>query len=406
MDREVVAGAATIPPLPTDGREGASALNISPALPAETDYADDLRGVGVENWIALRPASHLREAAEAALADPSIFVTASTGPIRALEMRIFWVRLRRLVDRAVRDWRPDVVILVHGMAAAWSGGLPEHLPAILGLHDLQWHWYLSRAERQAGARSLLLRIEAERYRRHVLRMLPRFRAAVTVSTKEADELRRNTGIPVSVIPVGVDTSALRPAPEQPGRPRLIFTGTLSYPPNSQAIRWFADQVWPIVVREVPNAQLDVVGRDPPRPVLALNERQGITVVGSVPAMASYFHRSHAVIVPVLTGAGVRVKIVEAMAAGRAIVSTSLGCEGLPYVLPDKHLLVANGPGEFAACTVRLLREPALRSRLAAEARRLAESRYDWRALGDEQEAVLRSVLAQASQQRAGLEVRR
>ncbi len=109
-------------------------------------------------------------------------------------------------------------------------------------------------------------------------------------------------------------------------------------------------------------------------------------------MGPYFERAHVVVVPILTGAGIRVKIVEAMAAGRAIVSTSLGWEGLPHVIAGQHLLVADDAREFAAATTRLLREPELRRRIAAQARSLAEQHYDWRGLGDEQEAVLQSGL--------------
>lgn len=372
---------------------GHDVLNISPVTPEEAHHAEALREVGVENWVLERPTSKLTEVAAAVRAEPQVLAAAVNAPIRALEMRVFWVGLRELARRAVREWRPDVVMVGHDMAAAWAQDLPTSLPAVLTLHNLVWHWYLSRARRSSGARAALLRAEAARYRTHTLRMLGRYQAAVAVSTIEADEVRRSSSIPVSVIPTGVDTRTLAVGPERPGPPRLVFTGTLGYQPNSQGITWFADHVWPAVLRAVPGAQLDIVGRAPPSSVLALNERPGITVVGPVPLMSPYFERAHAVIVPILTGAGIRVKIVEAMAAGRPIVSTSLGWEGLPHLIPGEHLLVADGPAQFAAATVRLLNEPDLRRRLAGQARSLAERHYDWRALGDEQETVLRTVVA-------------
>jgi glycosyltransferase involved in cell wall biosynthesis len=126
-------------------------------------------------------------------------------------------------------------------------------------------------------------------------------------------------------------------------------------------------------------------------VLALDERPGISVVGPVPLMDPYFANAHVVVVPILTGAGIRVKIVEAMANGRAIVSTSLGWEGLPDVRPGEHLLVADEPRQFAAEVVRLLRDQPLRVQLTARARELAVREYDWRALGDRQEALLRAI---------------
>jgi glycosyltransferase involved in cell wall biosynthesis len=222
-------------------------------------------------------------------------------------------------------------------------------------------------------------------------VLPRYQAAIAVSLSEADELRRITDIPVFLIAPRIDANAVFPAPEPTGPPRLVFTATLNHPPNRDGIRWFADQVWPLVRRQLPDAQLDVVGRDAPRSVRMLARRDGISVIGSVPEMAPYFARAHAVVVPILTGAGSRVKIVEAMAAGRAVVSTSLGWEGLPHLEPDRHLLVADDPGAFSQATVRLLREPSLRRRLAGEARATAERHYDWRS-GNEHETVLRTVV--------------
>ena len=143
---------------------------------------------------------------------------------------------------------------------------------------------------------------------------------------------------------------------------------MSYPPNHQGIRWFADEVWPRVRRALPDARLDVVGKDPPEAVRALDGRDGIAVHGFVPSMAPFFAAAHAVVVPILTGAGIRVKIVEAMSAGRALVSTSLGWEGLAHLEPGRHLLVADEPEAFADAALRLLGDPGLRG---ADGRRRA-----------------------------------
>ena len=369
---------------------GNEVLNISPVLPDEAHWAEALREVGVENWVITRPSSHLREASEAVLRDPAVLATAALAPVRALEMRIFWIRLRALAERAVREWRPDILVIGHDMAAGWAQGMPDTIPAVLTLHNLTWHWYLSRADRQRGVPAAVLRAEASRYRRYVLARMPRFSAAVAVSTIEAEELRRITDLPVYVIPTGVDTQAIQPVPEPNGPPRLLFAGTLGYAPNSQGIRWFCDEVWPAVRRELPDARLDIAGRDPSPSVRALGDRDGITVIGPVPEMPPYFARAHAAVVPILTGAGIRVKIVEAMANGRAVVSTSLGWEGLPDLEPGRHLLVADEATQFAAATVRVLRDDSLRSALAKQARELAEREYDWRRLGDRQEEVLRT----------------
>ena len=373
---------------------GHPVLNLSPALPDEIGLADSLRDVGVECWVARRPPTPVEEVARAVAAEPAVLGAAVTRPVRALEMRVFWTRLRSLATRAVQDWRPDVVVVGHDMAGAWACDLPRGLPAVLTLHNLTWHWYLSRARRASGAEALALRAEAWRYRRHVVATLPRFHTAVAVSTSEADEVRAMGLTDVELIPTGVDTQLLTPAPPPPASPpRLLFTGTMSYPPNHQGIRWFAEHVWPLVRRDLPEARLDVVGREPPQAVMRLDGHDGIAVHGFVPSMAPYFARAHAVVVPILTGAGIRVKIVEAMSAGRPIVSTSIGWEGLAHVEPGRHLLVADTPSEFAAAVLRLLGDPEASGRMARDARALAEDEYDWRALGDRLEAVLAAASA-------------
>ena len=135
---------------------GHAVLNISPALPHELALADSLREAGVENWVARRPPTPYEEVARAAAAEPAVLAAAIARPVRALEMRVFWTRLRALAERAVREWKPDVAIVGHDMAAAWACDLPRALPAVLTLHNLTWHWYLSRsrrAQRRAGARA-------------------------------------------------------------------------------------------------------------------------------------------------------------------------------------------------------------------------------------------------------------
>jgi len=368
---------------------GHDVLNISPALPSEVERAEALRAVGVENWIALRPSAPIEEVVRAVAAEPAVLGAAVTRPVRALEMRVFWTRLRRLALRAVAERRPDVFLVGHDMAAAWAMDLPGDIPAVLTCHNLTWRWYDSRARRAGAPAAWLLRAESARYRRHVVRALPRFHTAVAVSTIEAEELEALKLTRVALIPTGVDTRELRPVPEEPGPPRLLFTGTMSYPPNHQGICWFVREVWPFVRAEVPDAQLDIVGKDPPDDVRALDAIDGVTVHGFVESMSPFFARAHAVVVPILAGAGIRVKIVEAMAAGRAVVSTPLGCEGLAGLEPGQHLLVADAPQPFAQAAIRLLRDAPLREQIARAGRELAERSYDWRPLGEQLEQVLK-----------------
>ena len=139
----------------------------------------------------------------------------------------------------------------------------------------------------------------------------------------------------------------------------------------------------------PGAALLVVGREPPPSVTRLGSRPGIEVVGPVPDMREWYARATAVVVPLLAGGGSRLKILEAMACGRAVASTSAGAEGLDAG-GGRELVIADGAEAFAAATLRLLEQPDLRRNLAAAGRRAAEDRYDWRVLGDRLESVLAS----------------
>jgi polysaccharide biosynthesis protein PslH len=162
---------------------------------------------------------------------------------------------------------------------------------------------------------------------------------------------------------------------------VLFTGTLSYPPNAQGIAWFVKRAWPAVRARHPEAQLRIVGRDAGRAVRELAQRPGVELAGHVPDLGPYFEEATLAIVPVLSGGGTRLKAVEAMSSQRAIVSTRLGVEGLA-VEPGVHALVEDDPDAFGRAVATLLEDEARRRELAAAGRRLVEERYDWGVLGE------------------------
>lgn len=366
---------------------GHQVVNVSPVMPDEQREVKALEDVGVAVRVAVRPARPQEEVARAVAAEPGVLAAVLTQPERALEMRVLWTRLRAVALAAIDEFDPDVAVVGHDMSMAWSDDLPAGLPAVLTCHNLLWNWYESRARRTSGPAAAMLRAEAWRYRRFVRSRLGRFHTAVALSTIERDQLLEMGGTRVSLIPMGVDMSTFQPTPERDGPPRVLFTGTMSYPPNSQGARWLAERVWPLVRRRVPDARLDMVGRDPGPELTRLDGHEGIAVRGFVPSMAPYFEAAHVVVAPILTGAGIRVKIIEALAAGKPVVSTSLGHEGLGLE-PGRHLLVEDQPERFAAAVANLLAEPDRRAVLAREGRARAERDFDWRTLGRRLESML------------------
>ena len=162
---------------------------------------------------------------------------------------------------------------------------------------------------------------------------------------------------------------------------LLHIGTMFYPPNADAVRWFVAEVFDRIRAAVPDARFVVVGARPPADIAALHDpARGIEVRGYVPDIAPLLAEAAATVVPTRAGSGMRVKILEAMAMGLPVVSTTVGAEGIVAV-PETHLLIADDAPAFADAAVRLLSDSALRARLRAQAHALAAARYDWHVTG-------------------------
>jgi len=197
---------------------------------------------------------------------------------------------------------------------------------------------------------------------------------------------------VSLVPNGVDTAALRPLPEAAAGKRLIFVGHLRYPPNIDAVRFLARHILPALRTRIPEARLTVVGEGAPRALREFAGRADIDLVGRASCPLPYYQDAHVAVVPLRAGGGTRLKILEAMALGRPVVSTPLGCEGLA-VEDGKHLLIAHDVEGFAAAVARLLTDRPLAARLSREARALVERDYDWTSIADRLLGVYDDLLA-------------
>lgn len=241
--------------------------------------------------------------------------------------------------------------------------------------------------RYAGATSppwsWLLPVEAWRTLRFERRLLGRFHHVLSISNHETETLRSYDSItPIHHFPPGVDLESHPVLPEASNKqPVVLFTGTFSYPPNDQAARWFLERVWTRVWSQLPGVRLQLVGNAPRAWLREWNGREGVEVTGRVPAMRPFYENASLVIVPLLVGGGVKLKLLEAMALGRPVVTTSIGAEGIELEAGN-HVEVADDAEEFAGRVVALLQDPRKRRTLAAHARRLIEERYDWDTLVD------------------------
>jgi glycosyltransferase involved in cell wall biosynthesis len=212
--------------------------------------------------------------------------------------------------------------------------------------------------------------------------LQRFDGILAVSDADRDTFLRlypdSRVRPIWVIPTGVDTEYYTPPEESAvpvSEPTLVFTGSMDWLPNEDAMRYFCRDILPLIRAEEPRTRLSIVGRTPTAAVRAL-ANEYIEVTGTVSDVRPFVRKAAVYVVPLRIGGGTRLKIFEAMAMGQAVVSTRVGAEGLP-VVDDEHVLIADEPRAFANAVLSLLRDGARRRALGAAARALVVDHYDW-----------------------------
>lgn len=226
-----------------------------------------------------------------------------------------------------------------------------------------------------------LRREAKKLGSYEANAAPAFDVNIVVSKHDEETLvRMAPGARTAVVPNGVDIEYFTPDPEREG-PALIYTGGMNMFANRDAVMYFVTDIWPLIRKQEPAVRFYAVGQDPPKELLDMASADPhVVVTGYVPDIRPLVLKSAVYVVPLRVGGGTRLKVLDAMAMGKALVSTSIGCEGID-VCPGEHLAVADSPEEFAAETLDLLRDKERRLRLGRAARVLVESRYSWPIIG-------------------------
>jgi len=226
-------------------------------------------------------------------------------------------------------------------------------------------------------------LQWQKLRRYERDACPRFDGIVAVSEQDKEVLERDFGARnVHAIPTGVDTEFFRPAPEPPEDNNLVFLGAMDWLPNEDAILFFTDEVLPRLRNLVPSVRVTVVGRNPSARLLERTRlHPEIRVLGRVEDVRPHVARGALFIIPLRIGGGTRIKAYEAMAMGKAVVSTRVGIEGLP-VRDGETVVLADDPEEFAAAAARLLKDRAERDRIGGNARAYVESNVSWHRAAD------------------------
>ncbi len=275
---------------------------------------------------------------------------------------------------------------------------PSH-PAVL----LDWHnvdsELMSRyaSETKSLPRKLIARRTAKLLDRLETRLMTLCDAHTVVSEREkAKLLERDPQANVTVIPNGVDTSAFAYSETTSPGTTLLFVGSMDYHANIDAVTWFARSVWPAISRRFPALQFAIVGRSPSREIRMLASKK-IQVTGTVEDVRPFYANALAVVVPLRVGGGTRLKILEAMAMGVPVISTTLGAEGIA-IENGKNILLADSDEQMTDALERIANDCAFRRALTEAARDLVLKRYDWTAIGNQ----LYEAHSQLAQARAGL----
>jgi len=268
---------------------------------------------------------------------------------------------------AFTDKKPKVIFDAHN--AVWT---------IVERMQEQAHWFLKP----------VLSIETKRVKRYegeLLKTVDYVLAVTDVDKAGLEEAlsfsnlrKRERVAPITVIPIAVDTQQLQPIKRTPSSMNIVTLGTLHYPPNADGIRWFINDVFPLIQKRVPEATLTIIGKNPPKDFLdaAVHSPKAIKVTGYVPKLVPYFEKSAVMVVPVRAGGGMRVRILEAFAYAMPVVTTTIGLEGI-NAEPGKDVLVADTETDFANHVSGLLENVSLQDNLSVNGRILAMTKYDW-----------------------------
>jgi glycosyltransferase involved in cell wall biosynthesis len=301
-------------------------------------------------------------------------------------------QVREKLQHCLGEGQPDVVVCDFLDAAI---NFPERMtiPTVLFQHNVESEIWRRHAETEENPlKRLVYGMEFKRILVYEKSALQRFHHVIAVSEHDRT-LMSAWADPshISVVPTGVDLHRFHPDPAQaPAQPLVMFVGAMDWMPNVDAVDYFCREIWPAVEKRVPGARFRIVGRNPLPKVRNLAS-DSIEVTGVVPSVVEHLRNAAVVVVPLRVGGGTRLKIYEAMAMGRAVVSTSVGAEGLD-VRDGEDIVLADNPVRFSEEVATLLENLPLRQRYERKAAACA-ARFDWPAVSAKFEEILEAQIA-------------
>ena len=279
-----------------------------------------------------------------------------------LSMAQFAWKAKKLIQKNKEKKSPFLIFDAHNATWTIMDRMKGHVPSLL---------------------RPLITLEKNKLRKYEGWLIDHFDHTLAVSEIDKEALLSNSvrdlEEKISIIPIAVDTQQLLPVATSPTSNQLLTIGTLHYPPNADGIRWFIKEVFPQVLKQVPQATLTVIGKNPPNDFfeLARLSSPSIEITGYVDKLDPYLEKTAILIVPVLAGGGMRVRILEGFARQMAIITTTVGLEGIEAE-PNRDVIVKDDPIEFSQVIIQLLNDRKKLNQIAISGRKLVEQKYDWK----------------------------
>lgn len=288
--------------------------------------------------------------------------------------------MQKAISKHLREGSYDLLMVEFSQMGYYE--FNTDLPRYVDQHNVEYEiMHRTYQTEKSPLRKLLAFSEWKKYYKQEIENCEKFTACLTTSQRDAEILQqRSPGMECHVISNGVDSEFFSPDNTAIDPNMVLFTGTISYYPNTEGILWFYQKIWPLIMAKNPDATFCIAGKSPPAEIQAIADSDpAVTATGMVDDMRDYYNKSAVVVVPLRVGGGTRLKILEGMSMSKAIVSTSVGAEGIDHT-DGKDILLKDTPEDFSDAVVSVMRDANLRLKLEKGGRSLVEAKYDWRAI--------------------------
>ena len=283
----------------------------------------------------------------------------------------------RLVE-VLKEEKFDIVQLEMIYMAPYIDTIREHSDAkiVMRMHNVE-HKIWERIAKKTifFAKRWYINHLARTLRQYEMSVLDKLDGIAAITLTDAAYFRRVTATPVIDLPFGVDIEKFNPVFEVEDKPTFYHIGSMNWMPNEEGIKWFLNNVWGDVVKRVPEAKLYLAGRNMPKWLMKKNHKKNIEVVGEVPDAHEFVNQHNVAIVPLFSGSGMRIKIIESMALGKTVITTMIGAEGIQYT-EFEDIIIADNEPKMIENICRLFKHPEEAEAIGLNARRLVEEVYD------------------------------